>query len=120
MSAQSESFDVAVVGGGAIGLAAAVRAAFCCAQAPFNEGMREPAVDLARRFLQVCEPGIPTVIPSGSCTSMVKVFYSDLLAEEPALGGLKSDPRFKTVAARYAAYLAQERQETARALKLSA
>jgi L-lactate dehydrogenase complex protein LldE len=62
-----------------------VRSAFCCAQAPFNEGLRDPAVDLARRFLKACEPGTPVVIPSGSCTSMVKIFYSDLLAEEPAL-----------------------------------
>jgi L-lactate dehydrogenase complex protein LldE len=62
-----------------------VRSAFCCAQAPFNEGLRDPAIDLARRFLKACEPGTPVVIPSGSCTSMVKIFYSDLLAEEPAL-----------------------------------
>jgi len=62
-----------------------VRSAFCCAQAPFNEGLRDPAIDLARRFLKACKPGTPVVIPSGSCTSMVKVFYSDLLAAEPAL-----------------------------------
>ena len=62
-----------------------MRGAFCCAQAPFNEGLREPAVDLARRFLKSCEPGTPVVIPSGSCTSMVKIFYSDLLEGEPAL-----------------------------------
>ena len=62
-----------------------VRSAFCCAQAPFNEGLRDAAVDLARRFLKSCAPGTPVVIPSGSCTSMVKIFYSDLLAEEPAL-----------------------------------
>ena len=42
------------------------------------------------------------------------------LAEEPALGGLRSDPRFKAVATRYAAYFAKERQETARALKRAA
>jgi L-lactate dehydrogenase complex protein LldE len=62
-----------------------VRSAFCCAQAPFNEGLRDPAIDLARRFLKACEPGTPVVIPSGSCTSMVKIFYSDLFAEQPAL-----------------------------------
>lgn len=62
-----------------------LRGAFCCGQAPFNEGLRDGAVDLARRFLGACRPGIPIVIPSGSCTSMVKVFYSDLLAREPAL-----------------------------------
>jgi len=62
-----------------------LRAAFCCGQAPFNEGLRESALDLARRFLDACRPGIPVVIPSGSCASMVKVFYSDLLAGDPAL-----------------------------------
>jgi|HubBroStandDraft_5_1064220.scaffolds.fasta_scaffold226584_1 L-lactate dehydrogenase complex protein LldE len=62
-----------------------MRSAFCCAQAPFNEGLRDSAIDLARRFLKSCEPGIPVVIPSGSCTSMVKIFYSDLLADQPAL-----------------------------------
>jgi L-lactate dehydrogenase complex protein LldE len=62
-----------------------IKRAFCCAQAPFNEGLREPAIELARGFLKACEPGTPVVIPSGSCTSMVKIFYSDLLADEPAL-----------------------------------
>jgi L-lactate dehydrogenase complex protein LldE len=62
-----------------------MKSAFCCGQAPFNEGLRESAVELARVFLKACEPGVPIVIPSGSCTSMAKIFYSDLLAEEPAL-----------------------------------
>jgi L-lactate dehydrogenase complex protein LldE len=58
---------------------------FCCGQAPFNEGLREEAVALAAGFLKACEPGAPIVIPSGSCTAMVKIFYRDLLAGEPAL-----------------------------------
>ena len=62
-----------------------LKAAFCCGQAPFNEGLRESALDLARVFLDACEPGVPIVIPSGSCASMTKIFYSDLLAERPAL-----------------------------------
>ena len=62
-----------------------MRGAFCCGQAPFNEGFRAEAVDLARRFLEACEPGTPVVIPSGSCTSMVKIFYPDLLADDRAL-----------------------------------
>jgi len=59
--------------------------ALCCGQAPFNEGLRDDALELARRFLKACEPGIPIVVPSGSCASMLKIFYADLLAEEPAL-----------------------------------
>jgi len=62
-----------------------LRSAFCCGQAPFNEGLRDGALDLARRFLDACAPGVPIVVPSGSCASMVKNFYSDLLAEDAAL-----------------------------------
>jgi L-lactate dehydrogenase complex protein LldE len=59
--------------------------AFCCGQAAFNEGFRAEAKKLARRFLEACEPGTPIVIPSGSCTSMIKIFYRDLLAEDHEL-----------------------------------
>ena len=59
--------------------------AFCCGQSAFNEGMRRNAVELAARFLDTHKPGIPIVIPSGSCTSMIKVFFPDLLADEPVL-----------------------------------
>jgi L-lactate dehydrogenase complex protein LldE len=62
-----------------------MRRAFCCGQAAFNEGMREEARDLAARFLGACEPGTPVVIPSGSCAAMVKIFYADLLADDPKL-----------------------------------
>jgi L-lactate dehydrogenase complex protein LldE len=59
--------------------------AFCCGQVAFNEGLRREAVELARRFLDSFDPQIPIVVPSGSCTTMVKIFYADLLANEPAL-----------------------------------
>src|SRR5260370_41393107 len=62
-----------------------VRAAFCCGQVAFNEGMREEAVELARRFLNSVEPNIPIIVPSGSCSSMLKIFYGDLLAGDSAL-----------------------------------
>ena len=62
-----------------------VRNAFCCGQVAFNEGMRDEAIDLARRFLNSVQPGVPIVVPSGSCTSMLKIFYGDLLADDPAL-----------------------------------
>lgn len=64
-----------------------VRSAFCCGQVAFNEGLRDQALKLARRFLNSVEPGKPIVVPSGSCTSMMKIFYGDLLADEPALAG---------------------------------
>ena len=62
-----------------------VRRAFCCGQVAFNEGLRAEAIGLARRFLKSVQPGIPIVVPSGSCTSMLKIFYGDLLTGEPAL-----------------------------------
>jgi L-lactate dehydrogenase complex protein LldE len=62
-----------------------IRGAFCCGQVAFNEGMREQALALARRFLNSVQPGVPIVVPSGSCTSMLKIFYGDLLADDPAL-----------------------------------
>ncbi|MGH7839213.1 MAG: heterodisulfide reductase-related iron-sulfur binding cluster, partial [Candidatus Binataceae bacterium] len=63
----------------------ALRRVLCCGQAPFNEGLRDDALELARRFLKHCQPGIPLVVPSGSCASMLKIFYADLLAAEPDL-----------------------------------
>jgi len=62
-----------------------IRRAFCCGQAPFNEGLRDEALGLARRLLESCEPGIPIVVPSGSCASMIRNFYGDLLVDHPAL-----------------------------------
>ena len=62
-----------------------LRRTFCCGQAPFNEGLRDEATALARGFLKACEPEAPIVIPSGSCASMIKNFYSDLLADDPTL-----------------------------------
>jgi L-lactate dehydrogenase complex protein LldE len=62
-----------------------LKRAFCCGQVAFNEGYREEARALARRFLDSCEPGVPVVLPSGSCASMLKIFYGDLLASDPDL-----------------------------------
>jgi L-lactate dehydrogenase complex protein LldE len=62
-----------------------IRKAFCCGQVAFNEGFRDEAKALARRFLEVVEPGVPIVVPSGSCSSMARIFYGDLLAGDDAL-----------------------------------
>ncbi len=62
-----------------------LKRAFCCGQVAFNEGFREEAKALARRFLDSCEPGVPVIVPSGSCSSMLKIFYSDLLADDAGL-----------------------------------
>jgi L-lactate dehydrogenase complex protein LldE len=62
-----------------------IKGALCCGQIAFNEGFREEARTLARRFLDAVRPGMPIVVPSGSCASMLKVYYGELLAGEPAL-----------------------------------
>ncbi len=59
--------------------------AFCCGQVAFNEGFRDEAVELARKFLAACRPDTPIIVPSGSCTSMTRIFYSDLLADHADL-----------------------------------
>lgn len=54
----------------------------CCGQPAFNSGYRDQVVPLAERFLRLFEPYEWIVAPSGSCVSMVKVFYGDLNLSE--------------------------------------
>lgn len=55
----------------------------CCGQPAFNMGYRQEARELAKRFLSIFEPYEEVVAPSGSCTSMVRVFYPELFEGEP-------------------------------------
>lgn len=55
----------------------------CCAQIGFNGGYRREAEEVARHFLDVFEEYEHVVVPSGSCASMVKVYYPELLAGDP-------------------------------------
>lgn len=50
----------------------------CCGQPAFNTGYRRETLPLAERFLKLFEPYDWIVAPSGSCVSMVKVFYGEL------------------------------------------
>ncbi len=54
----------------------------CCGQPAFNSGYREEAAALARHFLEVFKNEEYVVTPSGSCCSMVKVFFPELLPDE--------------------------------------
>lgn len=56
----------------------------CCGQPAFNSGYRAEARQLAARFLDVFADSQYIVAPSGSCASMVKVFYADLFEDDPA------------------------------------
>ncbi len=57
----------------------------CCGQPAFNSGFFSQAKPLARRFLDLFADSEYVVIPSGSCTSMLKVFTSQLFQDDTAL-----------------------------------
>ncbi|MGB7292086.1 MAG: (Fe-S)-binding protein [Thermodesulfobacteriota bacterium] len=57
----------------------------CCGQPAFNSGYHTDAKILARRFLSIFDKGDYIVCPSGSCTSMVKIFYKELLKNDPEM-----------------------------------
>lgn len=50
----------------------------CCGQPAFNNGYRNDAKILAQRFINIFANSEYIVAPSGSCVSMVKVFYDKL------------------------------------------
>ncbi len=65
----------------------------CCGQPAFNSGYQDDARVVAERFLNIFEKAINDgsgkeiyiVCPSGSCTSMIKVFYKELFHNSPSL-----------------------------------
>lgn len=57
----------------------------CCGQPAFNTGYREEAREVALRMLDLFDGADYVVAPSGSCTTMVRVFYPELFADDPEL-----------------------------------
>jgi L-lactate dehydrogenase complex protein LldE len=56
----------------------------CCGQPAFNAGLRSEARKSAKHTIRVFEKTSgPVVIPSGSCTSMIRHGYLELFAENP-------------------------------------
>ena len=55
----------------------------CCGQPAFNSGFKSEARELAKRFIVIFENSEYVVAPSGSCTSMVRVFYPELFSDDP-------------------------------------
>lgn len=53
----------------------------CCGQPAFNTGYVEEARQVARHFLEVYGESDHIVVPSGSCSTMIKVFFPKLFAE---------------------------------------
>ncbi len=56
----------------------------CCGQPAFNTGFRDEARAVAARVLDLFDDADYVVAPSGSCATMVRVFYPELFAEHPA------------------------------------
>jgi len=57
----------------------------CCGQPAFNTGYRNEARVVAKKVLGLFDDADYVVCPSGSCTSMVRVFYPELFANDPEL-----------------------------------
>lgn len=56
----------------------------CCGQPAFNAGNWKEARPLAERFVRVFESAEAVICPSGSCTTMVRKFYPEVLEHSPA------------------------------------
>src|SRR5260370_15866916 len=54
----------------------------CCGQPHFNSGYHADARDLAKHTIRAFANGQPVVAPSGSCVTMVKVEYPELLKDD--------------------------------------
>jgi L-lactate dehydrogenase complex protein LldE len=55
----------------------------CCGQPAFNSGYWDDAKPLAERFVGIFSSAEIIVCPSGSCTTMVRNFYPQLLKDSP-------------------------------------
>ena len=65
----------------------------CCGQPAYNAGDRALATRLARQVIERCEPHDFVVIPSGSCTGMLRRHYTTLFTDDPLWA-----PRARSVA----------------------
>ena len=65
----------------------------CCGQPAYNSGFRSEARTVGRQLLKVAQPHAVTVVPSGSCTSMVR-HYLPALFEERSIGAQSIANRF--------------------------
>jgi len=61
----------------------------CCGQPALNSGYRDDAATLAKRFIGIFNApeyeDSYIVTPSGSCATMVKVFYPELFRDDPEM-----------------------------------
>ena len=57
----------------------------CCGQPAFNAGFWSDAKPLARRTIDLFQSDKYVVVPSGSCASMMRVFYAEFFHNEPQM-----------------------------------
>lgn len=57
----------------------------CCGQPVYNSGFTQEARSMAERVLQSFQDCRYIVVPSGSCTAMMRVFYQDLFRHDTEL-----------------------------------
>ena len=63
----------------------------CCGQPLYNSGFTREAAKLAKRVLKAFQGDEYVVVPSGSCTAMMRVFYHDLFRGDPELSRQAQD-----------------------------
>ena len=86
----------------------------CCGQPAFNSGFREQARTAGRELLKAAQPHATVVVPSGSCTTMVRHFLPHLFEGQRAAGAASIAGRFQE----FAAYVAAHPRLVATPLKL--
>lgn len=57
----------------------------CCGQPGYNSGDRAGATALARKLIGEFESCDYLVVPSGSCSGMIRTHYADLFHDDPAM-----------------------------------
>ena len=57
----------------------------CCGQPAFNSGFWNDTKPLASRTIDLLQSDRYVVVPSGSCASMLRVFYAELFHDEPEM-----------------------------------
>jgi len=57
----------------------------CCGQALYNSGFTREAREMAARTLEEFSASDYVVVPSGSCSAMMKVFYLELFEDDPEM-----------------------------------
>ncbi len=66
----------------------------CCGQPGFNSGFRNEAKAVGRQLLKAAQPHQVVVVPSGSCTSMVRHYLPTLFEGSRAAGATSIASRF--------------------------